>query len=149
MTAPRVAALYLRSGFILIVPHARSTAGVYIGIEPVLKLPEPVSEADLGDAVLSALASGREGLPHPSYDEMQRLKSPVLRAAGVKTNSAFAKSALSCDIEDDGNVISIAPMRRAPRGAFVGVPGKVVKTRRDVGAAAIGAAAREALSYAE
>ena len=74
-----------------------------------------------GKLLLQALADSRLDVPHPT--DWPALIQPLLRSAGVKSWSTFAKTASSCHITADNGTIVLRPYRRQGRqGAFTQIP---------------------------
>lgn len=102
------AGVYLRSGVILVHPHASTTAGVWIVTKPisVLKDIEPIS---LGKAIVNALNQSEVGIQHPT--DWKQVNNLLPNAIGIKNVSTFYKSAKCIDIELEDGIITITPTR--------------------------------------
>ena len=103
------ATAYRRKGHFFVHASSRTTDGVWILTEPCVKLDETCSDEDLGEATRAAISASRAGVPHPR--NFAGLLDPLLRQAGVKTWSAFAKTATCAEIEADGGKVSVIPTR--------------------------------------
>jgi hypothetical protein len=102
------ATAYRRKGHFVVHASARTTDGVWILTDPCVKLDQSRSDEDLGEATRAAISASRAGVPHPR--NLAELLDPLLRQAGVKTWSAFAKTATCAEIEATGKV-SVIPTR--------------------------------------
>jgi hypothetical protein len=94
------ASAYEWNGRIFLYPDSKTTAGLWVGGEPVSSS-DPGNLIDLGRAILSALAGSKEGVPHPSIwgDTTAFLR----KCAGAKSFRAFFGSAryVSIELRDD------------------------------------------------
>jgi hypothetical protein len=96
---------------------------VWILTEPVVKLDEGCSDGELGEAARAAMSASRTGVPHPQT--WAGLLDPLLRLAGVKTWSTFAKSATCAEIEEEGAKVSVIPTRNlGAKEGFQPVPAR-------------------------
>lgn len=139
----RRATAYRRKGHFFVHASSRTTDGVWILTEPCVKLSEDCSDRDLGAAARAAVAASRTGVPHPQT--WSGLLDPLLRQAGVKTWSAFAKTATCAEIEEDGGKASVIPTRNlGVDEGFQPIPAKAEIVDLDA-AEALGASVRRAL----
>jgi hypothetical protein len=147
----RSAGVFSRSGRYFIYPDFKTTAGVYLDGEPVTILEHSVPVEVLGKTISEALSRYRTGLPHPEApSDFEKLRQPVLEAAGAKSWVTFSKGALYCSISEEKKVMVLTPMRATrPPGAFEPVPEREVKLMLPATAAQIGAGVREALTHCE
>ena len=82
--------------------RAATTAGVWILIEPCVKLDSPCTDEELGGSALRALAASRIGVAHPSQTEWGGLLAPLMHARRAwKSWSAFARLASCAELESD------------------------------------------------
>src|SRR5262249_55881027 len=122
---------------------SRTTDGVWILTEPCVKLSEDCSDRDLGAAARAAVAASRTGVPHPQT--WSGLLDPLLRQAGGKTWSAFARTATGAEIEEDGGKASVIPTGNlGVDEGFQPIPAKAEIVDLDA-AEALGASVRRAL----
>jgi hypothetical protein len=100
--------LYKRRDAIHVSASHKTQAGFWIDDDGVVTLVSP-QPASVWDAVKSALALSREGVPTPrsSVD----LTVPLLTAAGVASWSTFVKAAQYVGIRQDGDMIKITPYK--------------------------------------
>jgi hypothetical protein len=94
----------------MLILHAlsRTTVGAWILSPPVLTTTQDGDE-QIGRLILDALNGSRMGVAHPSH--WDGFFDPVLKAASVRSWSAFARSAKCVRIEFTTNRISFVPMR--------------------------------------
>jgi hypothetical protein len=142
----RTAAIYKRSDGFLVHPLNRATTGLGLASEPVWRLPSASSASDLGAAVLSALGTWRDGVPHPTV--WKGYGKTFLKAAGFRSWRSLEAGADHCIFSDDGTVLTFLCCKPCERGGFVpsGRPSEVVLSMApsDV----VGAAALRALGVA-
>jgi|SRR5579859_7291122 len=128
---PESAAAFLRNGKIFLHPELRTTQGVWIFAEPVTVASE--SSRDLGAQVLAALSQSSSIVAHPAT--WKGITDPLLRAAGVRSFSAFARSARCVGIYLDENGMALTPMEnRGPGKGFIHLNDKAIRcqqTKRD------------------
>lgn len=140
------ATVYNRKSKYIIHAVSNTAAGVGIAARPFLVLEEDTSAADLGEAVMNALESARQGVPHPT--DWPSVLRPLLDAAQVKSWSTFVRDTCSCEILDDGSSIKIYPTRNmgAQEGfqSIEAKPSLLLPSKST--AESIGSAVREALA---
>jgi hypothetical protein len=105
----RLAAMYSRQKDFVIQTECRTTAGVWIGSEPVQVLANESDIATVAQAVRIALAASRDGVAHPT--DWKAVLQPHLNGAKIKSWSAFQKSAKMVGIEMSGAELRIVPSR--------------------------------------
>ena len=121
----RHAAVYRRSNKLILHPDGKTTAGVFIGIEPFIVLPASSGAATVGAALRSALAASRQGLRHPQPQEWDAVASPLYAAAGVKSWGNFVRGTDLANVEYVDDVIRFLPQEnRGARDGFqpMGLP---------------------------
>lgn len=101
------ATVYQRGAVILVHASSRTTDGVWILSEPCIRLPSDCGDAAMGLAVMSALEASQSSVPHPT--QWKGLVEPLLRAAGVRTWKAFAKSAVCVEVEERDGQLALIP----------------------------------------
>lgn len=105
--------LYLRKGLVYLPVLARTEAGFYIETDPVVV--ETVDSPNLRKAFVDTIAKGNPRVPVPDRDAWPQWV--VLKHAKVRSMSAFERSALHWDIEQDEEGVKIIYMKpSAPRG---------------------------------
>jgi hypothetical protein len=104
--------VYVRRGIVYVPTVAQREGGAYTDIEPVAV--EPITNIDgLRRALAEAIAKGNIIVSVPKG----KWPAPVvLKYAGVKTWSAFARDASSWSIEEDDDQYRIVGYRKHPRG---------------------------------
>ncbi len=143
----KAASVYKRSDGWYFHADSTTTVGVGIGTPPNIKLRNDASDEALGRAVLEALAGSKEGVPHPTPKEGEKLFKPMLDLAGVKTWAAFAKNASSVDIRVDDQGLNIEPWKNeGAKMGFVPIPGVSVRTPLASSASEIGVALKKAIA---
>ena len=118
--------------------------------EPVVTLPQTVSNDELGGAVAKTLRGYKAGVPHPNLDELNKLTDPVLDASRLKSWSTFSRGALFCSISEEATTMRITPSRRTgSRGGCFFLPEREVVLGLPATPEQLGVAVREALSRCE
>lgn len=144
----RRAEVYHRQTSYFIHASSRTVDGIWVLTEPCVKLSDACSDEELGDAALAALDASRNEVPSPPPGDSRSVLGPLLRSAGVKSWSTFAKGTSSVDLRDEGGRISIVPQEnREPRDGFRPDDAHVIVIDRQHGAA-LGARIREAFTHA-
>lgn len=144
----RAASVFKRSGRFIVHPSSTTTAGVGIAAEPVVVLPGDVPERDLGQAILTAIRESKSGVPAP--DSWADVAKPLLRAASVRSWSAFVKGTVNCEVVDDGVHLHFAPTEnRGARGGFQFKPSGRISIRADSEPGAVGSALNKAIQHSE
>jgi len=133
-TAPsskkRSAMIYHRGAHFLAYPMSRTTDGVWISAEPVLKLDERASEEDIASIILRCLERSRLNVPHPT--DWGSVVTPLLEQAGVKSWRMFVRDASCVTIDvDDGGTLVVIPMEKGPKGEFRGQLSSALSFRTD------------------
>lgn len=144
----KCATAYLIERKILVHPSSKTVDGVWILSEPVTCLDDSAPNEVLGRALADALQRSVTGVAHPT--QWKGLFEPVLRLAGIKTWSSFARQARSVEIEMDGSRIMFVPTKNL--GADEGVEpisGKSLTTNAEASLVELGDTLRQALALAE
>jgi hypothetical protein len=124
------AAAFLRNGKIFLHPYSRTTRGLWIFSTPVLVASE--SDQDIGGQLLRALSKSAENVVHPAT--WKGLTNLLLKAAGMRSFDAFAKSAIGLDICcAEGNVTLIPTKNGDPGNAFLHLNDKAIKCEASEG----------------
>lgn len=107
--------IYIRRGIVYVPTVAQREGGPYTNIEPVAVV--PVSNVDgLRRALAEAIARGNITVPVPKG----KWPAPVvLKYAGVKTWSAFARDAVPWSIEEEDGQYQIIGYRTHANGYWV------------------------------
>ena len=85
------ASAYKRSELILIYASAKTVPGFLIASPPWITLSDDVRNPELGEAVRTALAAYREGVPVPDHGsaDWKASRRSRYRAAGVNSERAY------------------------------------------------------------
>ena len=111
---------YLRCGIVYVPTVAKRDTAVYTDTEPVAVVPVANSGA-LRRALLDAIARKNPTIPVPKG----KWPAPVLlKYAGVKSWSAFARDASLWSIEDNSGKYLIVGYRTHPKGYWEQDPGQ-------------------------
>lgn len=105
--------LYLRKGVLFLPTTAVVEHGLYRDIEPVAVVPISNTEG-VRAAIRAVIARGNPPAPHFSGGKYP--KPILLKYAGLRTWSEFARGALNWNIEDEGGIYSIVGYRKHPKG---------------------------------
>jgi hypothetical protein len=115
MAVERVAAVFLREADYLVEPNSRTDTGLWLSADPVTRLPRPVTAAELGSAVRRALATSRQGLPHPA--NWRRFPSSLLRVARLQSWAALQRTADRCEVQvSEAGVLAVPCANGGTRG---------------------------------
>lgn len=137
------AAIYERRGKLILYPYSQTSAGVWIGADPVVVFDIDVSTARLGALVRDVLSRSKGPVRHPGPTEWAALDKPLLNAAGVRSWGAFVRGALLSNVRSDGRTVEFFPHEnRGPRDGFqpMGLASIVVEavvSDEELGAAAL------------
>jgi hypothetical protein len=105
---------YLRKGVVYIPTMAREQSGIYCHVEPVFSVPV-ADEIGFRTIFQKLVAQGNPLIPNRPRNI--RGESPILKLAGLKTFSAFARDTLVWGVEDLGGHYTILPYKDGkPRG---------------------------------
>ncbi|OYW44537.1 MAG: hypothetical protein B7Z08_09375 [Sphingomonadales bacterium 32-68-7] len=110
------AVAYSANGKIIVAPVVRTTTGLGLEVEPIV---HPPIAADIARGLRDALARSAVVVEHPSQGEWKGSFKPFQDAAGVRSHSAFMKTArrVSIDVVDDH--VKITPERNlGPKEGF-------------------------------
>ncbi len=104
------AGAYKRERKIFLDPLSKTTMGLWIDTSPLIVVDETEPPSIIGKHVRELLRHSREGVPHPTdWDNVDRA---FLKEVGAKSWSTFAKTALSCTMDFDGDQFVFRPYRR-------------------------------------
>jgi hypothetical protein len=103
---------YLRKGIAFVPTMARTEAGYWLGVEPVEVQKVGTVEA-LEQLLLAVIARGNPVVPTPTRQNFPR---PVMeRYCGLKSLSAFERTATCWSISGNGDAYRICEWRRSER----------------------------------
>ncbi len=117
------AGAYKREKKIYLNPESETTTGIWIGTSPRIIFDETEPPSIKGKYVREALSHSKEGLPHPKdWDSLDQI---FLKEVGAKSWGKFAKNALSCTIELEGDQLAFLPYKNSgPQDHYAFVPMK-------------------------
>jgi hypothetical protein len=117
--------LYLRKGTLFVPTNGRvEGGGILRDIEPVEVVPISNIEA-VRQALRATIARGNPAIPHPPRGT--RLQPVVLKYAGVKTWSAFARYATRWRIREKDGSYQIGGYRKHEKGYWVEDPEQTIQ----------------------
>lgn len=117
----KLAGAYKREEKIYLSPRSKTTTGLWIGTSPRIVFDQMESASIKGKHIREALRHSREGVLHPT--DWENLMQDFLKKVGAKSWSKFAKTALSCTIELEGDQLAFLPYRNSgPRENYNFVP---------------------------
>lgn len=117
----KCAGAYKREGRIFLNPMSKTTIGLWIGTPPRIVVDETEPPAIKGKYVKEVLRHSKEGVPHPT--DWDSFLQDFLKEVGAKSWSKFAKTALSCSIELEGDRLAFLPYRNSgPKENYNFVP---------------------------
>ena len=113
--------IYLRDGEVFVPTVAKTDAGFFVDIEPVvvLKSNEPMG---VMAAVVAVINNGNPSVETPSRAAFP--KPAVLSHAKVKTWAAFEKKANFWKVTKNGSEFQLKPQRKSSGHGWEDVPGK-------------------------
>ena len=115
------AGAYKRDKKIYLNPMSKTTTGIWIGTSPRIIFDETEPPSIKGEYIREVLKHSKEDVPHPT-DWENRMHN-FLKEVGAKSWSKFAKTALSCTIELEGDQLAYLPYRNSgPRENYNFVP---------------------------
>lgn len=103
----RATTAYQRGKLFILHTSSCTIDGVWILTEPCIRLTMDCTDAELGNAVQSTLDASEINVPHPT--DWDHGLEHLLSAAGVKSWSTFAKSALCVEIDAEGEELILTP----------------------------------------
>jgi hypothetical protein len=103
------ASVYAASDTLFLSPSSLTTAGVWVGTQPVLRLEPGSGPSVLGEAVIRVLNASHDNLPHPT--DWNALLRPLLESAGARSWAAFMNKAKCVCLRFDGEEMKLIPHR--------------------------------------
>ena len=141
------AAVYQLPDRFLVHPDHTTTAGVGIAGDPYLSVPLNADDQTLGAAVVRALAASQERVPHPL--SWKGLAAPRLKAAGMKSHTAFQRGARLVEVLRTSQHIVCEPTRnggtKGPKKGFEQMPQLAVSVSPSSPVTVVAQAVRAAL----
>jgi hypothetical protein len=115
------AGAYKRDRKICLNPMSKTTMGLWIGTSPGIVLDETEPASIKGKYVRELLRQSQAGVPHPT--DWDAFLQTFLKDVGAKSWSKFAKNALSCTMELEGDRLAFVPYRNSgPEDNYAFVP---------------------------
>ncbi|ESZ31789.1 MULTISPECIES: hypothetical protein [unclassified Mesorhizobium] len=111
------ATAYERNGKLFIFGQSKTIMGLWIEERPTLVI-QKNEVAEIRKAVLNCLHLSKDGVPHPRQEDWPKLNKEFAESLGVKSFSAFAKTARCVNISQDGGIIRLVPTQN--RGSKIG-----------------------------
>jgi hypothetical protein len=112
---------YKREKKIYLYPMSKTTTGLWIGTFPGFIFDETESHSDKGKHVRDVLRHSQEGVPHPT--DWDGFMQKFLKEVGAKSWNKFAKTALSCTIDLEGDELVFLPYKNSgPKENYAFVP---------------------------
>ena len=112
------AQIFQRKGDLFILPSCQTTDGVWMGVDPVVRLDENASHETLGEAILRAITSSKQGVPHPL--DWNIPTTSLFQLAGVKSCNEFERNAKHITVQVDDKAMRITPWRNLGPGRGFG-----------------------------
>ncbi|RST30115.1 hypothetical protein HMF7854_04215 [Sphingomonas ginkgonis] len=103
-------AVYRVNGTVVVAPMVRTTSGLGLEVDPCTLGASPEREA-VEAALRSALAQSGRIVPHPSQHEWKGSFDPFLKAAGVRSLTAFMATAQSLHVDEEAGAVVVTPNR--------------------------------------
>lgn len=123
------ATVYRRQGKYFVHALSSTTDGIWILCEPIFALLEGEESATLGRRVAAALDGSHENVPPRSW---KGLLTPLLALSGVRSWTAFSRSATCVDIDEEGGRVALVPMiSLGPKEGFRHDTANQIFTTRD------------------
>jgi hypothetical protein len=110
--------VYRRADALFIVGLVNTAYGS-IAVPPVRKLPASVTEAELGDSVLSVISGLPAQLTEVNLATARQPYLAALKQMGFRSSAAFENNASLVSIHFDGEPYEIVPHERDKHKAFV------------------------------
>jgi hypothetical protein len=130
-------------------PFSRTSAGVRVGSEIVLKIPDSASALEKGQTAVLALQHSLDDVPHPDR-WIDPCEDALLRAAGVTRWATFMKGTQSLAIELEGSSMKLVPERNlGAKGGFERLENKSTEIEYPADLASIGDALTQAFKCCE
>ena len=139
--------MYIRPNGYIIQPQSRTTAGVWIGCEPIQTMARDVALTTLGQAIREVLAASRDAVAHPT--DWKGLLLPLFKCAKIRSWNALQKSAKMCGVEESNSELRIVPTRNGGTAGsdkgYHSLPEKAILLEADCAPEQLGKALEQAL----
>jgi len=127
----RGAAVYrFRNQLILISPDSVTPVGLHVEQGPFGLLHEPVGDQELGEALIAALASAGQRVPHPTQEEFRALPRAIAKAAGARSWRQLVQASLVASVTVENHDIVTIPTDNTgsgSRGGFAHRPDEATR----------------------
>jgi hypothetical protein len=143
----RSAAAYKRKDKVLFHADSKTTMGVLIATPPFIAIDADSTEDLLATTLLKVLAFSREGIPHPT--DWSSIQRPILDLARVKSWSTFCRGSLCCDVDEEGDVLTITPTINMGKDGFLPLKERQVEVFLGATSSEIGKALLRAFELSE
>ena len=119
----KVCTVYFRGREVYILASTKTVSGILNNSEPFFKLTQPVSAQEIGEKILQALDSYREGIPGKKYVRgVKQAPDAFLLFSGFKSWSSFEKGAKHFMISSQDSEATITPSVPASQGGYLHQP---------------------------
>jgi len=105
------AGAYKREKKIYLNPISKTTNGLWIGTSPRIVVDDAEPPSTKGRNLREVLRHSQEGVPHPT--DWDSFFQRFLKDVGVKSWSKFAKTALRCTVDLEGDQLTFLPYRNS------------------------------------
>jgi hypothetical protein len=144
------ATLHERKGELFLSSSSLTTDGVWIDSEPFCKIPAESDSKLIGDAIINAINSSRQGVPHPGPNQWSSVIAPLLALASAKSYGAFMKNSRCLVFTLDGDTIKMIPSKNlGPKGGFEPLPADTISVPFTSPAESIGDSVKKCLEKCE
>lgn len=141
------ASIYQLPDRLLVHPSRYTEAGFRVSGEPYVSIQKDASEESIGSEILNALAQSKGVVPTPT--DWKSHSASLHAAAGVKSATAFQKSAKLVTVEMSEKTITLEPTHnggtKGDTKGFYGKPEKKLFLPVNTSAGELGLRVREAL----
>ena len=100
--------VFFRPESIFVCCSLQTVDGIWIGSDPVVKLPPNASPEVLGKATIEILGASRGGVPRPASPALPTKQ--FLKKVGFRSWKEFSRSAVNLIVSFDGTKVEIMPM---------------------------------------
>ena len=112
---------YIREKKTYIYPMSKTTTGLWIGTSPGIIVDEGEPPSLKGKYLREFLRHSQEGVPHPT--DWDSFLQKFLTEVGAKSWNKFAKTAVRCTIDLEGDQLEFLPWRNSgPKENYAFVP---------------------------
>ena len=143
---PRRGAIYRKPDLLVVHPTHESVQGVALAGSPVLRVPLPATDAEIGETIRRALAGWRHDVPQPMHGPT--FGEEFLGVAGFGSWEALQDGAVYCVFHEDGGSLCFEPWAKSTGESYEGFGAAQEIVASASPPDAIGAAAMRALARA-